>query len=138
MSRFFSTQLFLLTSLFGLSGCRGPEEGFYSGTIGSKENVIIEVSHEGGVTLDGYWKESLNGRYETESLKGETMDALVFEGPESKKFKLRFLYQEDGDDLLIRAIHSRTYGPGARYVPTEKKGVFDPPPRLFRQGGKLN
>jgi len=138
MSRLFSPNLFFLTFLFGLSGCAGPEEGYYSGTIGSKKNVTIEVSHEGEMTLDGYWKESLHGRHETGSLKGETMDALVFEGPESKKFKLRLLYQEDGSDLLIRAIHSRTYGPGARYVPTEKKGVFEPPPRLSRQDGEHN
>ena len=47
-------------------------------------------------------------------LRGKDMDALVFEGPESKKFKLRFLYEKDEDSLIIRAIHSRTYGPGSQ------------------------
>ena len=61
-------------------------------------------------------------------IKGEDMGALVFEGPASKKFKLRILYQEQGNELIIRAIQSRTYGPGARYISTEEKSVFTPSP----------
>ena len=67
-----------------------------------------------------------------EVLKGEDMDALVFEGPASKKFKLRILYHEEENELIIRAIQSRNYGPGARYVSTEEESVFDPPPRLLK------
>jgi hypothetical protein len=112
------------------TGCSGPEEGLYSGKIGNKRRVEIRVSSDGEIKLAGYWQEELIGRHERGTLKGEDMDALVFEGPANKKFKLRFLYEEDGNDLVIQAVQSRTYGPGARYVSTEEDSVFDPPPRL--------
>ena len=117
------------------TGCSGPEEGLYSGKIGNKRRVEIRVSTD-EIKLSGYWQEELTGRHEHGTLKGEDMDALVFEGPANKKFKLRFLYEEDGNDLVIRAVQSRTYGPGARYVSTEEDSVFDPPPRLAFSSGK--
>ena len=96
----------------------------------------MRVDKSGEISLDGYWQQTLRGRHERGSLKGEDLDALVFEGPKEKNFKLRILYEEDSSGLIIRAIQSRTYGPGARYVPTEKDGVFDPPPHLDRVGGQ--
>lgn len=117
----------------GLLGCGGPDAGTYEGKIGGKKQVIIRVNEDGSVVLEGYWQESLKGSHERGTLKGEDMDALVFEGPQNKKFKLRMLYQKEADDLIILAIQSRTYGPGSRYVTTEKDSVFDPPPRLSRK-----
>jgi hypothetical protein len=117
------------------TGCSGPEEGLYSGKIGNKRRVEIRVSPD-EIKLSGYWQEELTGRHEHGTLKGEDMDALVFEGPANKKFKLRFLYEEDGNDLVIRAVQSRIYGPGARYVSTEEDSVFDPPPRLTLFAGQ--
>ena len=63
------------------------------------------------------------------------MKALVFEGPEDKKFKLRILYEKEGEDWVVYAVQSRTYGPGARYVSTEEDSVFSPRPRLSPQPG---
>ena len=117
-------------SLIVLTGCGAPEEGIYTGVIGSKKNIRLYVGTDGVIELEGYWRENLVGRHEKGTLKGKNMDALVFEGPKEKNFKLRFLYQEEGKEMVIRAIQSRTYGPGSRYVPTEKDSVFDPPPRL--------
>jgi hypothetical protein len=94
--------------------------------------VEIRVTPDDEVILDGYWQEPLKGGHQKGTLKGEDMDALVFEGPASKKFKLRILYQEEENELIIRAIQSRNYGPGARYVSTEEESVFDPPPRLLK------
>ena len=113
-------------------GCGGPNEGIYTGEIGNKKKVQIQVSAEGEVILEGYWQEALKGTHERGTYKGEDMNALVFEGPAIKKFKLRILYQDQGNELIIRAIQSRTYGPGARYISTEEKAVFTPPPRLYR------
>ena len=113
-----------------MNGCGGPDEGIYSGVIGSKKNIRLFVGSDGIIELEGYWRENLVGRHEKGSLKGKNMEALVFEGPKEKNFKLRFLYEKDGKEMVIRAIQSRTYGPGSRYVPTEKDSVFDPPPRL--------
>ncbi len=123
-----------LASIFAilLFGCGGPDEGIYSGKIGDKKKVEIRVNQDGEVVLDGYWKEALEVTHEPGTYKGEDMGALVFEGPASKKFKLRILYQEQGNELIIRAIQSRTYGPGARYISTEEKSAFTPPPRLRR------
>jgi hypothetical protein len=115
-------------------GCGGPDEGIYTGVIGSKKNIRLFVGSDGIIELEGYWRENLVGRHEKGSLKGKNMDALVFEGPKEKNFKLRFLYEEKGREMVIRAIQSRTYGPGSRYVPTEKDSVFDPPPRLSLLG----
>jgi hypothetical protein len=125
----------IVTALLSL-GCSGPEEGLYTGKIGNKHKVEVRVSPDGGATLNGYWKEELTGSHERGTLKGKDMDALVFEGPASKKFKLRFLYEEDANDLVIRAIQSRNFGPGARYTQTEEDSVFDPPPRLTLLSGK--
>jgi len=123
----------LLLALCWLAGCAGgPEEGTYTGAIGKKDQIVLTINPDGSARLEGYWQESLTGTHERGSLKGQNMDALVFEGPESKKFKLRILYVEDDNGLIIHAIHSRNYGPGARYVPTEKDGVFSPPPRLTK------
>jgi hypothetical protein len=136
MCKPFTYLILAVILFFCATGCSGPEEGLYSGKIGNKSRVEIKVSPDGEVTLNGYWQEELSGRHERGTLKGEDMNALVFEGPADKKFKLRFLYEEDGNDLVIRAVQSRTYGPGARYVSTEKDSVFDPPPRLTLFAGK--
>ena len=117
-------------------GCSGPEEGLYTGKIGNKRRVEVRVNPDGEVTLNGYWREELTGNHERGTLKGKDMDALVFEGPANKKFKLRFLYEEDANDLVIMAIQSRNFGPGARYIKTEEDSVFDPPPRLTLLSGK--
>jgi len=122
----------LVFCLFGFLGCAGPEEGIYIGKIGNKKEVTIRIKTDGLVELEGYWKQPLQGGHERGSLRGNDMDALVFEGPESKKFKLRFLYEKDEDSLIIRAIHSRTYGPGARYISTEEESALNPAPRLSR------
>ena len=122
----------LVFCLFGCLGCSGPEEGVYTGKIGNKKEVTIRINTDGLVELEGYWKQPLQGGHERGSLRGKDMDALVFEGPESKKFKLRFLYEKDEDSLIIRAIHSRTYGPGARYISTEEESALNPAPRLSR------
>ena len=128
-----STFSFLLVCcLLVFLGCSGPEEGVYTGKIGNKKEVTIRIKTDGLVELEGYWKQPLQGSHESGSLRGKDMDALVFEGPESKKFKLRFLYEKDEDSLIIRAIHSRTYGPGARYIPTEEDSALNPAPRLSR------
>ena len=132
MSKFFTISLLSLIYLLGICGCGGPDEGIYTGKIGKKRKVEIRVSPDDEVILDGYWQEPLKGGHQRGTLKGEDMDALVFEGPASKKFKLRILYQEEENELIIRAIQSRNYGPGARYVPTEEESVFDPPPRLLK------
>jgi len=128
-----NTISFLLAScLLGCLGCSGPEEGVYTGKIGNKKEVTIRIKTDGLVELEGYWKQPLQGGHDQGSLRGKDMDALVFEGPESKKFKLRFLYEKDEDSLIIRAIHSRTYGPGARYISTEEESALNPAPRLSR------
>jgi hypothetical protein len=124
--------------LIALNGCGGPDEGIYTGVIGSKKNIRLFVDSDGIIELEGYWRENLIGRHEKGSLKGKNMDALVFEGPKEKNFKLRFLYEEEGREMVIRAIQSRTYGPGSRYVPTENDSVFDPPPRLSLLGKSNN
>lgn len=129
----FTPRIWLLILICTTFGCGGPDDGIYQGKIGNKQNVIIRVESDGTILLDGYWKETLSGKHERGSLQGEDMDALVFEGPAKKKFKLRILYQTEGDDMIIRTIQSRIFGPGARYVPTESDAVFSPPPRLNRQ-----
>jgi hypothetical protein len=113
-------------------GCGAPDEGTYTGKIGTK-NVSIEVDQEGAITLQGYWQKPLRGSYDRGAYKGKDMSALVFEGPAGKKFKLRILYEEDGEEWVVHAVQSRAYGPGARYVPTEEDSVFSPPPRLSRK-----
>ena len=135
MCKPFTYLILAVILFFCATGCSGPEEGLYSGKIGNKRRVEIRVSTD-EIKLSGYWQEELTGRHEHGTLKGEDMDALVFEGPANKKFKLRFLYEEDGNDLVIQAVQSRTYGPGARYLSTEEDSVFDPPPRLTLFAGQ--
>lgn len=118
--------------IFILAGCGGPDEGIYSGKIGNKSQVEVRIMDDGSVFLEGYWQETLSGVYERGSLRGKEMDALVFEGPPNKRFKLRILYEKSGNELIIRSVQSRTFGPGARYLPTEKGSVFEPPPRLTK------
>ena len=132
MSKSFPALVLSVIFLWAISGCGGPDEGIYTGKIGKKRKVEIRVSPDDEVVLDGYWQEPLKGEHQRGTLKGEDMDAFVFEGPASKKFKLRILYQEEENELIIRAIQSRNYGPGTRYVSTEEDSVFDPPPRLLR------
>ena len=132
MSSLSIVSFLLVFCLFGFLGCAGPEEGIYIGKIGNKKEVTIRIKTDGLVELEGYWKQPLQGGHDQGSLRGKDMDALVFEGPESKKFKLRFLYEKDEDSLIIRAIHSRTYGPGARYISTEEESALNPAPRLSR------
>ena len=126
------TTIFWLVQLFVLFGCGAPDEGTYSGTIGSKQ-VTVEVRPDGEIVLNGYWQRALTGSYERGTFQGKDMKALVFEGPADKKFKLRILYEEEGEEWVIYAVQSRTYGPGARYVSTEEDSVFSPPPRLSPQ-----
>jgi hypothetical protein len=132
MSKLSTISLLLFFCLLGFLGCSGPEEGVYTGKIGTKKAVTIRIKTDGLVELEGYWKQPLQGGHDKGSLKGKDMHALVFEGPVGKKFKLRFLYEMEGESLVIRAIHSRTYGPGARYIPTEEDSALNPAPRLSR------
>lgn len=128
--RFFSLLGLICWSMFG---CSNPQEGTYCGNVGSKKNVSLSISANGTVELNGYWSETLVGRHERASLKGENVDAFVFDGPANKKFKLRILHRKSDDYLSILAIQSRSYGPGTRYAPTEEDSVFEPPPRLVRR-----
>ncbi len=116
--------LFLVLATLGCGG--SGLDGEYAGRIGDKMEVSLVFSDDGQVELRGYWPEPLNGSYEKASLRGEAVDALVFWGPEEKKFKLRVMYAKDDDKLEILGIHSRTIGPGARYVSTESESSFSP------------
>ena len=93
-------------------GCGAPDDGIYSGKIGSKQVTIEGVKPDGEIVLNGYWQRPLSGAYERGTFQGKDMKALVFEGPEDKKFKLRILYEEEGEDWVVYAVQSRTYGPG--------------------------
>ena len=127
--RIFSLGAFLI---LGFMGCSRLEEGTYQGRIGSKNKVTVRVYPEGIIEVEGYWRDKLAGSRERGTFRGRDVDALVFEGPEDRRFKLRFLYEEEDGGLIILSIQSRTFGPGARYLPTEEDSVFDPPPRLIR------
>ena len=127
-----STGTLCFVVAFIFFGCGAPDVGIYSGKIGSKQ-VTVEVKPNGKIVLNGYWQRPLTGSYERGTFQGKDMKALVFEGPEDKKFKLRILYEEEGDDWVVYAVQSRNYGPGARYVSTEEDSVFSPPPRLSPQ-----
>ena len=132
MSDLRSTVTLCFVFVFILLGCGAPDVGIYSGKIGSKQ-VTVEVKPDGEIVLNGYWQRPLTGSYARGTFQGKDMKALVFEGPEDKKFKLRILYEEEGEDWVVYAVQSRTYGPGARYVSTEEDSVFSPPPRLSPQ-----
>jgi hypothetical protein len=129
-----SIRIFWIFLVFILFGCGAPDEGTYTGKIGSKQ-VTITVTPLGEIILKGYWQKTLTGFYERGTFQGMDMKALVFEGPEDKKFKLRILYEKEGEDWVVYAVQSRTYGPGARYVSTEEDSVFSPRPRLSPQPG---
>ena len=132
MSDLRSTGTLCFVFVFILFGCGAPDAGIYSGKIGSKQ-VTIEVQPDREIVLNGYWQRPLSGSYDRGTSQGKDMKALVFEGPEDKKFKLRILYEEEGEDWVVYAVQSRTYGPGARYVSTEEDSVFSPSPRLRPQ-----
>ena len=105
-----NTISFLLAfCLLGCLGCSGPEEGVYTGKIGNKKEVTIRIKTDGLVELEGYWKQPLQGGHDQGSLRGKDMDALVFEGPESKKFKLRFLYASPLCDTPLRLRITRKF-----------------------------
>ena len=60
------------------------------------------------------------------------MDAMVFEGPVSKKFKLRILYEEDQNGLIIRAIQSAPMVQ-VRGIFLRKKKVYSAHLRDYRE-----
>lgn len=116
------------------AGCGGGDlEGLYQGTIGTKNKVVLDFSSDESIGLRGYWSQELQGEFAQSNLRGKTVDSIVFLGPESKPFKLRICYKEREDYLEILAIHSRTFGPGARYLPTEEDSAFARGnPRLYK------
>jgi len=128
------SKAYLICICLLLGSCGGSGlDGEYEGRIGSKSevNILFLNSHE--AELRGYWGETLRGTYEKSSIRGKTVDSLVFLGPEAKPFKLRICYEAEDDFLEILSIHSRVFGPGARYVPTEPKTTFSKSnPRLFK------
>ena len=123
----------LLTTLFFL-GCGGTGlEGEYLGKIGQKSNVAIRFFDGTEAEIQGYWNQTLKGTYQKSSIKGENVDSIVFLGPSDKPFKLRVCYQANEDHIEILAIHSRIFGPGARYIQTESESVFGSQnPRLYK------
>ena len=114
-----------ICALFVLSSCGGTGlEGKYQGRIGSKSKVSIRFFNGDEAELKGYWGETLKGSYEKSSLRGQTVDSLVFIGPDDKPFKLRICYKAEEDCIEILSIRSRIFGPGVRYVTTEPKSTF--------------
>ncbi len=130
MYRVCTTNLFFLL----LAGCGGSGlEGEFVGSIGQKQEVILRFIDSEKVELRGYWGDPLSGHYEKSSMKGQSVDSVVFQGPEEKPFKLRICYQKGKDGLEILSIHSRMIGPGARYISTEPDSTFSNGfPRLVR------
>jgi hypothetical protein len=125
--------LLLLTTLFS-SGCGGTGlEGEYLGKIGQKSNVTIRFFDGSEAEITGYWNQPLKGSYKKSSIKGENVDSIVFLGPSEKPFKLRVCYETKEDHIEILAIHSRVFGPGARYIQTESDSTFgNPNPKLYK------
>jgi hypothetical protein len=125
--------LLLLTTLFSF-GCGGTGlEGEYLGKIGQKSNVTIRFFDGTEAEIQGYWNQNLKGTYKKSSIKGEHVDSIVFLGPSEKPFKLRVCYQAIEDHIEILAIHSRVFGPGARYIQTESDSVFGSQnPKLYK------
>ena len=113
---------FLLLATWGCGG--SGLEGEYFGRVGDKREVSMIFAEGEDVELRGYWPEPLKGTYEQASLRGESVDSVVFWGPEEKKFKLRIMYVIESENLRILGIHSRAIGPGARYIATEPDSSF--------------
>ena len=132
MSLIFRTaSLLILTFLVSCGG--SGLEGIYEGKIGSKNKVSIFFFNGNQAELKGYWSEVLEGAFQQSTLKGKTVDSIVFTGPEEKPFKLRICYEAKNGHLEILAIHSRIFGPGARYVPTEPNSTFaNRSPKLYK------
>ncbi len=122
---------FLLT---GLCGCGGTGlDGEYIGQIATKQNVSIRFFDGNKAEIKGYWNQDLTGEFKTSSIKGENVDSIVFLGPSEKPFKLRVCYNVEDDNIEILAIHSRVFGPGARYIQTEKDSTFENQnPKFYR------
>ena len=123
-----------LLILILLVSCEGSGlDGIYEGEIGSKNRVSIFFFNGNQAELKGYWTEVLKGTYQQSTLKGKTVDSVVFTGPEEKPFKLRICYEAKNGHVEILAIHSRIFGPGARYVPTEPNSTFaGRSPKLYK------
>ena len=129
MSRIASVFILTLLVCCGGSGL----DGIYEGEIGSKNRVSIFFFNGNQAELKGYWSEVLKGAYQQSTLKGKTVDSIVFTGPEEKPFKLRICYEAKNGHVEILAIHSRIFGPGARYVPTEPNSTFvGRSPKLYK------
>ena len=114
--------LFILLAIWGCGG--SGLDGEYIGRIGDKKEVSMIFADGGDVELRGYWTQPLKGSYEKASLRGESVDSVVFWGPEDKKFKLRIMYVIESENLRILGIHSRAIGPGSRYISTEPDSSF--------------
>tara|TARA_B100000212_G_C27153748_1_gene438649 strand:- start:111 stop:518 length:408 start_codon:yes stop_codon:yes gene_type:complete len=114
--------LFILLAIWGCGG--SGLDGEYIGRIGDKKEVSMIFADGGDVELRGYWTQPLKGSYEQASLRGESVDSVVFWGPEDKKFKLRIMYVIESENLRILGIHSRAIGPGSRYISTEPDSSF--------------
>ena len=114
--------LFILLAIWGCGG--SGLDGEYIGRIGDKKEVSMIFADGGDVELRGYWTQPLKGSYEQASLRGESVDSVVFWGPEDKKFKLRIIYVIESENLRILGIHSRAIGPGSRYISTEPDSSF--------------
>ena len=128
-----SRPAFLLFTIFLVSCGGNGLEGIYEGKIGSKNKVSISFFNGNQAELKGYWSEVLKGAYQQSTLKGKTVDSIVFTGPEEKPFKLRICYEAKNGHVEILAIHSRIFGPGARYVPTEPNSTFTGrSPKLYK------
>jgi hypothetical protein len=125
--------LLILSTVF-LSGCGGTGlEGEYLGKIGQKNNVTIRFFDGTEAEIKGYWNQTLKGSHKKSSIKGENVDSIVFLGPSDKPFKLRVCYQANEGHIEILAIHSRVFGPGARYIQTESDSVFGTQnPKLYK------
>ena len=134
MMRSLTSRFFSGIAIFLLISCGGSGlDGTYEGKIGSKNQVTLQCLDNGEFELRGYWKETLRGSFQDATLKGKPVDSLVFLGPEEKPFKLRICYDAQEGHLQILGIHSRIFGPGARYIPTEPDSTFaNAQPKLFK------
>ena len=83
MSLMSKAYLICICLLLGSCGGSGLD-GEYEGRIGSKSevNILFLNSHE--AELRGYWGETLRGTYEKSSIRGKTVDSLVFLGPRKR------------------------------------------------------
>lgn len=129
-----TSKILIPLALLALGGCGGTGlEGNYLGKIGTKQDVCIRFFGGNEAEIKGYWNQDLKGEFKTSSIKGENVDSIVFLGPSEKPFKLRVCYSAEDDHIEILAIHSRVFGPGARYIQTEKDSTFENQnPKLYR------